>query len=116
MTHASQPSSVPGSVAPGSCPYTGAIDATPATAESSGGRDVIDAPGAWPLLGHIVPILRDPLGFLPGLAQYGDVVRIRFGRLPVYVVTDPDSTRDVLVPGDVDYMRGLCFEKLEPGL
>jgi cytochrome P450 len=77
---------------------------------------VADAPGAWPLLGHIVPMLRDPLGFLPALAQYGDVVRVRFGRLPVYVVTDPESTRDVLVPGDVDYMRGLCFEKLEPGL
>ncbi|MFI7434864.1 cytochrome P450 [Micromonospora haikouensis] len=78
--------------------------------------DVPEAPGAWPLLGHIVPMLRQPLGFLPGLARHGDVVRVRFGRLPVYVVTHPDAVRDVLVPGDVDFERGLCFDLLEPGL
>lgn len=128
MSHASQGSAVPGSAESGSCPYTGTDIATgtgtgiatetaaAAVRPSGGGREVPEAPGGWPLLGHIVPILRNPLGFLPSLAQYGDVVKVRFGRLPVYVVTDPDSTRDVLVPGDVDYMRGLCFEKLEPGL
>ncbi|MFG1804311.1 cytochrome P450 [Micromonospora carbonacea] len=79
-------------------------------------QDVPEAPGAWPLLGHIVPMLRQPLGFLPGLARHGDVVRVRFGRLPVYVVTHPDAVRDVLVPGDVDFERGLCFDRLEPGL
>lgn len=42
-----------------------------------------EASGGWPLLGHIVPILRSPLGFLPGLAKYGAVVKIRFGTLPV---------------------------------
>jgi cytochrome P450 len=78
--------------------------------------EVPEAPGAWPLLGHIVPILRSPLGFLPALADRGSVVRIRFGTLPVYVVAHPDAVRDVLVPGDVDYQRGLCFERLEPGL
>lgn len=78
--------------------------------------EVPEAPGAWPVLGHIVPMLRRPLRFLPALAEYGDVVRVRFGTLPVYVVTHPDAARDVLVPGDVDYKRGLCFEKLEPGL
>jgi cytochrome P450 len=77
---------------------------------------VPEAPGAWPVLGHIVPILRAPLEFLPTLASYGDVVKVRFGRLPVYVVAHPDAVRDVLVPGDVEYRRGLCFEKLEPGL
>lgn len=74
------------------------------------------APGAWPLLGHIVPMLRRPLDFLPALAQHGDVVKVRFGRLPVYVLAHPAAVRDVLVPGDLDVKRGLCFEKLEPGL
>ncbi|WIX83620.1 cytochrome P450 [Amycolatopsis carbonis] len=83
---------------------------------TSSGREVPEAPGAWPLLGHIVPVLRRPLEFLPSLARHGDVVKVRFGRFPVYVVTDPDATRDVLVPGDLAYKRGLCFEKLEPGL
>ncbi|MEV6604042.1 cytochrome P450 [Kutzneria sp. NPDC051319] len=79
-------------------------------------RPAPEAPGGWPLLGHIVPILRSPLGFLPGLAKYGAVVKIRFGTLPVYVVAHPDAVRDVLVPGDIDYKRGLCFERLKPGL
>lgn len=113
MSHASQRSAVPDSA--GSCPYPHSAT-EPAAPSSVSGREVPEAPGAWPLLGHIVPMLRNPLGFLPDLAQYGDVVKVRFGRLPVYVVTDPVSTRDVLVPGDVDYKRGLCFERLEPGL
>ncbi|MFB9303766.1 hypothetical protein [Kibdelosporangium philippinense] len=56
------------------------------------------------------------MGYLSSLGEYGDVVRLRFGKLAVYVVTDPDATRDVLVPGDLEYKRGICFEKLEPGL
>jgi cytochrome P450 len=68
------------------------------------------------VLGHVVPVLRRPLEFLPALARYGDVVKVRFGSFPVYVIADPDAVRDVLVPGDVDYKRGLCFERLEPGL
>lgn len=68
------------------------------------------------MLGHIVPMLRRPLKFLPALAAHGDVVEVRFGRLPVYVLAHPNAVRDVLVPGDVDYKRGLVFEKLEPGL
>ncbi|MEV0611722.1 cytochrome P450 [Nonomuraea sp. NPDC050404] len=75
-----------------------------------------DVPGAWPLLGHIVPVLRRPLEFLPSAAAFGDVVKVRFGRLPVYLVTHPDTVREVLVPGDLDYTRGRIFEKLEPAL
>ncbi|MEW9553253.1 cytochrome P450 [Nonomuraea sp. NPDC050783] len=75
-----------------------------------------DVPGAWPLLGHLVPVLRRPLEFLPAVAGFGDVVKVRFGRLPVYVVTHPDTVRAVLVPGDLDYTRGRIFDKLEPAL
>ncbi|MEV0074060.1 MULTISPECIES: cytochrome P450 [unclassified Amycolatopsis] len=79
-------------------------------------HEAVEAPGAWPVLGHIVPVLRKPLEFLPALARYGDVVKVRFGNFPVYVIADPDATRDVLVPGDLEYKRGLCFERLKPGL
>ncbi|MFD0689767.1 cytochrome P450 [Actinomadura fibrosa] len=75
-----------------------------------------DVPGAWPLLGHIVPVLRRPLEFLPSVAAFGDVVKVRFGRLPVYVAAHPDTVREVLVPGDLDYTRGRIFDKLEPAL
>jgi hypothetical protein len=79
-------------------------------------KEAVEAPGAWPVLGHVVPVLRRPLEFLPALARYSDVVKLRFGTFPVYVIADPDAVRDVLVPGDLDYRRGLCFERLEPGL
>ncbi|MCF6475692.1 cytochrome P450 [Nonomuraea sp. MG754425] len=79
-------------------------------------RQPADLPGAWPLLGHIVPILRRPLEFLPAASGHGDVVKVRFGRLPVYVVTHPAAVRDVLVPGDLDYRRGRIFDRLEPAL
>ncbi|WP_394830020.1 cytochrome P450 [Pendulispora rubella] len=94
------------------CPHAAAVEIQPAARPHS----IREAPGAWPVLGHIVPILRRPLEFLSSLAGCGDVVKLRFGRLAVYVVTNPEATRDVLVPGDLDYKRGLCFEKLEPGL
>jgi cytochrome P450 len=79
-------------------------------------EDIPEAPGAWPLLGHLVPMLRRPLAFLPTIAVYGDVVKVRFGRMPVYVVTHPDTVRELLIPGDRDYKRGRIFEKLEPAL
>lgn len=88
-------------------------NALPATAGPGG---VPDAAGAWPLLGHIVPLLRRPLDFIAALAGQGDVVRLRFGRIPVYVVTHPDAVRQVLVPGDIAYRRGRIFDKLEPAL
>lgn len=90
--------------------------ATAAFAGSSITTDVRDVPGAWPLLGHIVPMVRRPLEFLPGIAKHGEVVRLRFGTIPVYVVTHPGAVREMLVPGDRAYKRGRIFEKLEPAL
>lgn len=79
-------------------------------------KDAPEVPGAWPLLGHIVPMLRRPLQFLPAAAEFGQVVKVRFGRMPVYVVTHPDTVRQLLVPGDIDFTRGRIFEKLVPAL
>ncbi|WP_063726236.1 cytochrome P450 [Nocardia brasiliensis] len=83
---------------------------------SPSAASIPEPPGAWPLLGHVVPMVRRPLEFLPAAARYGTVVRVRFGRLPVYIVTHPDTVREVLVPGDVNYARGRIFEKLVPAL
>lgn len=54
------------------------------------------APGALPLLGHLAPLLRNPLGFLTRLPGHGDLVRVRLGPLPVLVVCTPDLTAHVL--------------------
>ncbi|MDX2297345.1 MULTISPECIES: hypothetical protein [Streptomyces] len=34
-----------------------------------------DAPGAWPLLGHLPQLAGRPLAFLDALPAHGDVVR-----------------------------------------
>jgi cytochrome P450 len=89
---------------------------TAAIQSPPGPGSIPEAPKAWPVLGHLVPMLGRPLEFLPAMAEYGDVVKVRFGRLPVYVATHPNAVLDVLVPGDLAYTRGRIFEKLEPAL
>ncbi|MER5418043.1 cytochrome P450 [Streptomyces virginiae] len=54
------------------------------------------AAGGLPLLGHVVPLLRDPLGFLTRLPEYGDLVRVNFGPLSALVVCDPALIGQVL--------------------
>ncbi|MGC7101083.1 cytochrome P450 [Amycolatopsis lurida] len=54
------------------------------------------APGALPLLGHALQLGRAPLRFLTSLPAHGDVVRIRLGPWPAYVVCRPDLVQRVL--------------------
>jgi cytochrome P450 len=49
---------------------------------------------------------RDSIGFLTRCArQYGDLVRLRFGPLPAYLVTGPALIEQVLVSRQRDYIR-----------
>jgi hypothetical protein len=54
------------------------------------------APGAWPLLGHIMALQRRPLALLDSLPAHGDLVEIRAGPRPAYVVCHPGLARQVL--------------------
>ncbi|HZB32362.1 MAG TPA: cytochrome P450 [Streptosporangiaceae bacterium] len=54
------------------------------------------APGALPLVGHLVPLLRDPLGFVRSLPAHGDLVEVRLGPVKTIVVCTPELTRQVL--------------------
>ncbi|MFF4012719.1 cytochrome P450 [Streptomyces sp. NPDC001717] len=54
------------------------------------------AAGGLPLLGHLVPLLRDPFGFLIRLPEQGDLVRVRLGPLQALVVCDPALVSQVL--------------------
>lgn len=49
------------------------------------------------MLGHIVPLLRNPLRFFRSLPDYGDLVRIRLGPFLAIVVCDPGLNRQVLL-------------------
>ncbi|MCC2280904.1 cytochrome P450 [Streptomyces sp. ET3-23] len=53
------------------------------------------APGALPLIGHSVSLLRDPLRFLNSLTGYSDLVRIRIGPLKPVLVCDPELSHQV---------------------
>ena len=54
------------------------------------------APGRLPLLGHLLPLMRDPLAFLSSLSRYGDLVCIGMGPADAVVVCDPGLTQQVL--------------------
>ncbi|MGK5732911.1 cytochrome P450 [Streptomyces sp. URMC 124] len=69
------------------------------------------APGAMPLVGHAIPLLRSPLSFLNGLAGLGDLVRIKAGPFTVLVVCDPDLTHEVLVNDHLFDKGGPIFER-----
>ncbi|MEV6734776.1 MULTISPECIES: cytochrome P450 [unclassified Streptomyces] len=68
-------------------------------------------PGAWPLLGHAVPLVRRPLEFVTALARYGDVVRVRLGPVPMYAVTDPTLVHQVLIGEAPNFKRGRFHER-----
>ncbi|WP_086823002.1 cytochrome P450 [Allokutzneria sp. NRRL B-24872] len=63
---------------------------------SSGVAVTGTAPGALPLLGHAVALLRDPLRFIASLPAHGDLVSVRFGPLRAVVVCDPELAHQVI--------------------
>ncbi|MDS0139599.1 MULTISPECIES: cytochrome P450 [unclassified Amycolatopsis] len=71
-------------------------------------------PGRVPLLGHTVPLLRDPLKFFTSLSSHGEVVKIRLGPLPVHVVTTPELAWQVLATDADKFDKGLVFDKMRP--
>lgn len=53
------------------------------------------APGRLPLLGHAHLVTGDPRAFLTSLPELGPVVRIYLGTRPAYVLTTPETIREV---------------------
>lgn len=51
----------------------------------------------YPVLGNVVALLRDPLGFAIECARiHGDMVQIHVGSLPIILVTHPTNVEEVL--------------------
>ncbi|MFJ6568728.1 cytochrome P450 [Streptomyces sp. NPDC091292] len=69
------------------------------------------AAGALPLLGHAVPLLRDPLGFLRSLPHHGDLVAVRIGRHPAIVVCDTELLHQVLVSDRIFDKGGPLYDR-----
>ncbi|MEU8550925.1 cytochrome P450 [Streptomyces roseoverticillatus] len=55
------------------------------------------APGALPMIGHLLPLARDPLGFITDLRHTGPLVRLQLGPHPLVMVYDPALVRHVLL-------------------
>ncbi|TCO59769.1 cytochrome P450 [Actinocrispum wychmicini] len=71
-------------------------------------------PGRWPLLGHTVSLLRDPLRLLTSVREHGEVVRLFLGPMPVYLATTPELAWQLLVTDAAKYDKGIAFDKMRP--
>jgi len=74
------------------------------------------APGAWPLLGHVVALQRRPLALLDSLPAHGDLVEIRLGPRPAYVVCHPGLARQVLTDFRLFDRTGLVYERVRKAM
>jgi pentalenene oxygenase len=74
------------------------------------------APGAWPLLGHIVALQRRPLALLDSLPAHGDLVEVRAGPRPAYVVCHPALARQVLTDLRTFDRTGLAYERIRAAM
>ncbi|WP_046731464.1 cytochrome P450 [Streptomyces humi] len=70
------------------------------------------APGALPLLGHALALLRDPLGFLRSLPPHGDLVAVNLGSRPAIVVCEPRLLHHVLVDDHVFDKGGPLYDRI----
>ena len=57
---------------------------------------------------------RDPLGFLVRIwHEYGDVVYFKAGPFHIYLLSDPDHIRDVLVTNNSKFMKGQGLQEMK---
>lgn len=84
----------------------------PVTTETAGLREAPLAGGAVPVLGHGLQLVRDPLAFMSGLSEHGDVVRLKLGPKTVYAVTAPALTGALALSPDFK-IDGPLWESLE---
>src|SRR5512144_215498 len=78
-------------------------------------------PRTWTPLGQLLPVRRDVLGFLTGLArQYGDVAWFTVGPIRAVLLSHPDLIQDVLITNHRNFVKGrplrLAKELLGEGL
>ncbi|MEV8016027.1 cytochrome P450 [Streptomyces sp. NPDC086554] len=75
-------------------------------------RSVPIAPKALPLVGHLIPLLRNPLEFINSLPTHGELVRIRLGPFTLVMICDPELTRHALVDDRVFDKGGPIFDRV----
>ncbi|MCF3965246.1 cytochrome P450, partial [Streptomyces fuscigenes] len=112
------PGRAPAAGSPAGAPAAAARGGAAAGGASRGARDggterVRTAPGRLPLLGHVVPLLRDRLAFIRQLRAYGPAVRVTFGPKKMTVINSPELIHEMLTVKSGQFSKGLLFEKLK---
>jgi cytochrome P450 len=74
------------------------------------------APGAWPVLGHAPALRRRPLELLDSLPAYGDLVEIKLGPRPAFVVCHPELARQVLTDFRGFDRAGWLYDRLRAAM
>ncbi|MEU2436019.1 cytochrome P450 [Streptomyces rubradiris] len=82
--------------------------------DATGAGEVPLAPGGVPLLGHLPGLARRRTAFLQTLRECGDVVEMRLGRRPFYVLNAPEAIHDVLVARSGKFSKGMLFDQVRP--
>ena len=72
-------------------------------------REARTMPGGRRVLGHALEFGRDPLALFQRAREHGDVVRIRFGPVRVYVLNSPGAIRQALTGEARNLSKGLSF-------
>lgn len=70
------------------------------------------APGAMPVMGHALQLLRNPVEFITSLSAHGDLVRIKIGPTSAYVPTHPDLLRHVLADDRIFDKGGVFYDRI----
>ena len=70
------------------------------------------APGALPVMGHGLQLLRNPVEFMTSLSAHGDLVRIKLGPTSAYVPTHPDLLRYVLANDRIFDKGGVFYDRI----
>jgi cytochrome P450 len=96
--------------------HTPSAAAAPAAAAPSPALRCGRAPGAWPLLGHAVALLRRPIPLLDSLPAHGDLVEIRLGPRKAFVLCHPDLARRVLTDFRGFDRAGLSYDRVRAAM
>jgi hypothetical protein len=84
--------------------------ASPGTAPQSWQGLHPPGPKGLPMIGHLLDIRRDPLGFFSACCQqYGNIVSLRFGTWPALLLSGPSDLETVLVKAADRFKKNTFF-------
>jgi len=76
-------------------------------------RSLPPGPRGVPILGNVLDVWRDPLGFMVrGPRDHGDIVQFRFGHYRYVLLNEPESIKHVLIDNAKSYTKSRNYDAL----